>query len=92
MMRDKTLERTALKGTKYTWVRSFANLEPDERRELGELRRQYKRLGRAWSIKEHFSEFWRYRRESAARRFLTDWFRWATHSQLPEMINVAYTL
>ena len=92
MMRDTTLERTALKGTKYTWLRSFANLDRDERRELGALRRQYKRLGRAWSIKEHFSEFWRYRRESTARRFFADWFRWATHSQLPEMISVARTL
>jgi hypothetical protein len=32
------------------------------------------------------------RRESTARRFFADWFRWATHSQLPEMISVAYTL
>ncbi|BDE08283.1 hypothetical protein WPS_35590 [Vulcanimicrobium alpinum] len=31
-------------------------------------------------------------RESAARRFFADWYRWATHSQLPEMISVARTL
>ncbi|WP_317996523.1 ISL3 family transposase [Vulcanimicrobium alpinum] len=56
MMRDKTLDRTALKGTKYSWLRSFANLDRDERRDLSALRSQYKRLGRAWSMKEHFTE------------------------------------
>ena len=92
MMRDKTLDRTALKGTKYRWLSSFANLGREERRDLGALRREYQRLGRAWSIKEHFAEFWRYRRESAARRFFMEWYRWATHSKLPEMIGVARTL
>ena len=91
MMRDKTLERTALKGTKYSWLRSFANLDRDERRELGAAT-PVQAFGPAWSIKEHFSEFWRYRREPAARRFFADWFRWATNSQLLETISVAYTL
>ena len=92
MMRDTTLDRTALKGTKYSWLRSFGNLDRSERRDLVELQRQYKRLGRAWSIKENFAEFWTYRSETWARRFFAGWYRWATHSQLPEMISVARTL
>jgi len=27
MMRDRTLDRTALKGTKYAWLRNFARME-----------------------------------------------------------------
>jgi len=57
MMRDRNLDRTALKGTKYAWLRSTTRMDRAERRELGELRRQYKQLGRAWAIKESFSEF-----------------------------------
>jgi len=92
MMRDQTLDRTALKGTKYTWLRSRTNMDREERRDLVSLRTQYKRLGRAWAIKENFAEFWRYRRESSARSFFAQWYNWATHSQLPALISVAHTL
>ncbi len=79
MMRDRTLDRTALRGTKYSWLRSVHRMDRSERRELSTLRHQYKALGRAWAIKEHFTEFWRYRRESSARNFFRGWFHWATH-------------
>lgn len=92
MMRDRTLDRTALRGTKYSWLRSVNRMDRSERRELSTLRHRYKGLGRAWAIKEHFTEFWRYRRESSARNFFRGWFHWATHSRLPELILVAYTL
>lgn len=92
MMRDQTLDRTALKGTKYTWLRSMTNMGRAQRRNLISLRAQYKRLGRAWAIKENFAEFWRYRRESSARGFFGQWYYWATHSRLPALISVARTL
>ncbi len=92
MMRDPQLDRTALKGTKYTWLRSSTNMDREERRDLFALRAQYKRLGRAWAIKEHFADFWRYRRTSSARHFFAQGYRWATHSQLPALISVARTL
>ncbi|HWJ19080.1 MAG TPA: ISL3 family transposase [Geobacterales bacterium] len=92
LMRDTSLDRTALKGTKYKWLHAYRNLDRAERRELAVLRHEYKRLGRAWSIKENFAEFWRYRSESHARRFFAEWYRWATHSQLPEMVSVARTI
>ncbi len=92
MMRDRTLDRTALKGTKYSWLRSVNNMDRRDRRELSDLRNQYKRLGRAWALKESFAEFWKYRRESSARNFFRGWFHWATHSRLPELISVAYTI
>jgi len=56
------------------------------------LRRQYKQLGRAWAIKESFSDFWPHRRESSARNFFHGCFHWATHSRLPELVSVAYTI
>jgi transposase len=92
MMRDPSIDRTALKGTKYDWLRSVKKMDRTERRELSDLRRQYRQLGRAWAIKENFAEFWRYRRESSARDFFRGWFHWATHSQLPHVVSVAYTI
>ncbi len=81
MMRDRTLNRTALKGTKYSWLRAARTMDRSERRELADLRSEYRQLGRAWAIKESFTEFWRYRRESSARAFFAGWFNWATHSR-----------
>ncbi len=92
MMRDRSLNRTALKGTKYSWLRATQNMDRSERRELADLRSEYRQLGRAWAIKESFTEFWRYRRESSARAFFAGWFNWATHSRLPQLVSVAYTL
>jgi transposase len=81
-----------LKGTKYQWLRNHASMEYSDKREFADLRRQYAELGRAWAIKEQFAHFWQYKRESVARRFFNEWYYWATHSRIPEMVAVAKTI
>jgi transposase len=92
LMRDPSIDRDDLKGTKYVWLRNPENMESTERRELANLRNQYAKLGRAWAIKEQFAEFWRYRRESSARSFFAAWYGWATRSQIPAIIEAAKTI
>lgn len=49
----------------------------------------------AWEARgrsKSFAEFWTYRSESWVRRFFANWYRWATHPQLPEIISVTRTL
>ena len=82
----------SIKGTKYHWLRNHDSMGRKEKREFADLRREYSQLGRAWAIKEQFSHFWQYKRGSIARRFFDEWYYWATHSRIPEMIEVARTL
>jgi len=85
-------EDPGLKHTRYSWLRNPAGMEHAERLSFARLRRQHARVGRAWSIKELFSEFWRYRQAASARRFFARWFAWAVRSQLPRIVSVAHTL
>lgn len=92
MMRDRSLDRTALKKTKYTWLRNVARMKRTDRAAFALLRDEYRRLGRAWSIKESFAHFWEYRSESWARHFFRSWHAWAMRSRLPAMVTVAAML
>jgi len=91
-MRDTSLDREALKGTKYSWLRNPRNMTNEQRRKVSSLALRYRSLGRAWAIKESFAHFWTYVRESSARSFFKSWFGWASRSRIPAMIDVAYTL
>jgi hypothetical protein len=50
---------------------------------------KYLKAGRAWSIKETFSDFWTYSYQTSAEKFFQRWYWWATHSRLKSMIDVA---
>lgn len=92
IMRDQSIDRTALKGTKYSWLRDLSKMKPKERTAFAVLRMQYHALGRAWAIKESFARFWEYRSETWARRFFTWWYGWAVRSRLPALVEVAHML
>ncbi len=92
LMRDPELDKQALKGTKYVWLCNPNTMDRTERREFAELRERYTELARAWAIKEQFSEFWEYRRESRARAFFAYWYGWATRSKIPAIIDAAGTI
>lgn len=49
-------------------------------------------MGRAFSIKEAFREFWTYVYQDTAEKLFDRWYFWATHSHLKPMIEVAKTL
>jgi len=63
-----------------------------DRAALSVLRDEYRRLGRAWSLKESFAHFWQYRSEAWARRFFAWWYAWAIRSRLPALVAVATML
>ena len=63
-----------------------------ERIAFARLRRQHARVGRAWSIKELFGQFWGYHDVAAARRFFARWYGWAVRSRLGRMVAVARLL
>ncbi len=81
-----------LKGTKYLWLYSEENLPEQRRAQFQALVGQQLKVGRAWAIKEALRALWSYHSESWARRYFKRWFFWATHSRLPAIRKVAYTL
>jgi transposase len=49
-------------------------------------------VGRAWMLKEMFSGLWQYTYETADRNLFRKWYRWATHSCLKPVTEVANLL
>lgn len=78
-----------LKGAKYLFLKSPANMSDSEKEKFKALRMDKLKSGRAWSIKEMFSEFWAYSYQASAEKFFQRWYWWATHSRLKPMADVA---
>jgi len=78
-----------LKGAKYLFLKNPENMSDAEAMRFNELRMEKLKSGRAWSMKEMFSEFWTYSYQGSARKFFDRWYWWATHSRLKPMSDVA---
>lgn len=89
VLRELGGDAASLKGSKYDWLRNPRNMDHSDKIALARLRGEYDKLGRAWTLKELFSGFWEYRRESAARTFFDAWYGWAVRSRLPAIAKVA---
>jgi transposase len=81
-----------LKGSKYLWLTNPGNWTPDQEMIFKILRKEELKVGRAWAIKETFSEFWDYVYEKAAENFFQRWYSWAVRSRLKPVIETAKTL
>jgi transposase len=84
---DQTLART-----KYLWLRSEENLTAAASARFCELKALNLKTARAWALKESLRALWAYRRRAWALRYWKRWYYWATHSQLPPMIEAARTI
>lgn len=78
-----------LKGAKYLFLKNTENMSDFEQERFKSLRLDNLKVGRAWSMKEMFSEFWNYSYQASAEKFFDRWYWWATHSRLKPMIDVA---
>jgi transposase len=81
-----------LKGTKYLWLTNPDNWTDEQEQQFKELKDKGLKVGRAWAIKEMFSDLWGYTYEKAARNFFRKWCWWVTHARLKPMAEVAKKL
>lgn len=88
----KGADSELLTGTKYLWLTSPTNWSDKQRAAFRSLQAEGLKVGRAWAIKEAFSDFWNYVYEGAATKFFRRWYFWATHSRLKPVIDTAKTL
>jgi transposase len=82
-------EGDRLKGTKYLWISSKENVHPKRRAEFRFLRGSDLKTARAWAIKENLRHLWSFSVEGWARRFFSQWSRWALRSRLEPIKAVA---
>lgn len=81
-----------LVGSKYRWLRNPDNFSDEQWRAFRELRTSNLKTARAWALKEQAMLLWDYRYEGPARKHFAWWYRWATRSRLPTMVDKARML
>lgn len=92
-IREKGREHKDLvKHTRYIWLKNPWNLTDKQRLRLSELEHLNLKINRAYLLKEQFRQFWEYLYPANARKFLKQWFWWATHSRLEPMRDFAWML
>jgi transposase len=78
-----------LKGTQRLFGYDPDHFNDDQAIRFQEFRKSDMKVSRAWTFKEMFRRFWDYSYEGSARKFFSQWFGWASHSQLKPIISVA---
>jgi len=78
-----------LKGTQRLFGYDPDHFNDDQSIRFQEFRNSDMKVSRAWTFKEMFRRFWEYSYEGSARKFFSQWFGWASHSQLKPIISVA---
>lgn len=79
-----------LKGTRYLWLKNPWNLTDKQRVKLSELEKMNLKINRAYLLKESFHYLWYYRYAGWAKKYLKQWFWWATHSRLEPLRDFAW--
>jgi transposase len=81
-----------LQKTRYIWLKNPENLTDKQRTRLSHLEKLNLRTNRAYLLKEGFRVLWTYWSKGWAKKYLTKWFWWATHSRLKPMRDFAWML
>lgn len=81
-----------LKNSRYSWLKNEENLTPDQKEKLLKLKDEDLKTAKAYHLKIAFSKLWEQENAKEAKIFLDNWYYWATHSQIPEMVKAAKTI
>lgn len=90
--RQESRHNSALKGTRYIWLKNVDNLTVDQVARLAELEGANLDTMQAYQIRLNLQDVFRMDNVKAARRYLEKWNAWVQISQLKPMINVAKTI
>jgi len=81
-----------LKKTRYVWLKNPWNLTDKQKVRLSYLEKLNLKINRAYLLKEAFRRFWDYTYPAWAKKYLDQWFWWATHSRLQPMWEFAWMI
>lgn len=79
-----------LKKSRYIWLKNPWNLIDKQRVRLSQLEKFKLQINRAYLLKEAFRKFWDYAYPAWAKKYLDQWFWWATHSRLKPIRGFAW--
>lgn len=83
---------TTLSKSKYLWLYSAENLPANSRDRFDAIKCAALKTARAWALKESLRRLWNFTRQAWAEKFWRRWYFWATHSQLPPMVQAAKSI
>ena len=89
---NRAAHKQLVTRSRYVWLKKPWNLTDAQATRLSQLEGLNLKINRAYLLKEAFREFWNYRRAGWAKRYLSRWVWWATHSRLPPMRDFAWML
>lgn len=89
---ESTNDAKALKGTRWSLLKSAWNLNADESAKLADLQRTNQRIFRAYLLKEGLADILRRRQPGVAARELTRWCNWAARSRLKPFVKLSRTI
>jgi transposase len=75
--------RRLIRGKRWLLLRSWGNLDDDERTTLTQLLARNRRLAKAYLLKEQLGQLWSYTYEASAHRFLVRWLEALRWQRLP---------
>jgi len=85
-------ERKALKGLRWLLFRHPSKRSKADTRVINQLRKSNRRIHRAWVLKDEFNQFWDYKTQRGAKRFLKQWTTTALKSRLEPLRKFVYTI
>jgi transposase len=75
--------RRLIRGKRWLLLRSWANLDEDDRTTVTQLLARNRRLAKAYLLKEQLGQLWSYTYEACAHRFLIKWLEALRWQRLP---------
>jgi transposase len=81
-----------LKDSRYAWLKNEENLTTKQKEKLYKLKDEDLKTAKAYHLKLTFTKLWEQETPEKAKAFLDDWYYWATHSQIPDMVKAAKTI
>ena len=92
--KEEVRSNPVLKGAKYLFLKNWQNLTRKQRRRFQALRLSDMNLKtfRAYHIREAFQLVYEAKTPRMFERLLKQWYYWATHSRLPQMVKAAKTI
>ena len=83
---------SAVKGTRWSLLKSPWDLSGTEKVRLADVERRNKPLFRAYLLKESLAKALSYRQPKRARQALEQWLAWASRSKLKPFVRIARTI
>lgn len=90
--REEQKTQSALKRTRFLWLKNRSKLKKSEREQLERLERMNLKTWRAMRYREELEQLWDFDNYDDADLFLNHWYFRATHSRLEPVKELAYTI